>query len=191
LRIINVANPASPTDLGVCPLPGFSYAVAVSGDTAFVANSMDGLRVVSLSPPNSPTEIGYYNTPGTAADVAVAGGLIYLADEVSFGVYSYAVPSAIQDFPTRGLPQNITLQAAYPNPFNASTTLSFTLTNAMAVELNLYDITGRLLKTLAARFYSAGNHALQFDGSGFSSGTYIVAMKSGPAKLSQKIVLLK
>jgi hypothetical protein len=55
------------------------------------------------------------------------------------------------------LPQAIEFGAAYPNPFNPSTKLSFSLPNTARVKLSLFDVTGRNLATLADEVFSSGN----------------------------------
>lgn len=50
--------------------------------------------------------------------------------------------------------------SAYPNPFNAQTTISFTLAQPGQVKLAVYDIAGRLVETIAEREFPAGNNRL-------------------------------
>ncbi|MCL6432257.1 MAG: hypothetical protein K6V36_15585, partial [Anaerolineae bacterium] len=80
LRVIDVSNPASPTEVGFCATPGYAYDVAVAGRYAYVADGDAGLRVVDVSNPSSPTEIGSCDTPGTCEGVAVAGSYAFVAD---------------------------------------------------------------------------------------------------------------
>ncbi len=81
--------------------------------------------------------------------------------------------------------------SAYPNPFNATTTLSFSLPRAMRVGLSLYDITGREVISLGEREFAAGNHQISIDASQFSSGVYFAALQAGSETLTQKLLLLK
>ena len=81
----------------------------------------------------------------------------------------------------------------YPNPFNPSTTISFTLPQAGEVKLAVYDILGRITgaQQCAPTVYGVGEHQIPFDGSGLSSGIYLVRMEAKGNVQTSKIVLLK
>ncbi|HEY3294128.1 MAG TPA: T9SS type A sorting domain-containing protein [bacterium] len=81
--------------------------------------------------------------------------------------------------------------AAYPNPFNPSTTLSFTLPVAAHVELQVYDVAGRLVRTLASSTFDAGRHTLSFDGAELPSGLYFSRLTTSNRVMTQKLLLLK
>ncbi len=89
------------------------------------------------------------------------------------------------------LPNSTLLVKNYPNPFNATTTLSYTLLTSSRVDLRLYDITGREVSTLVQREQRAGSYRVLLDGSRLASGTYFVRLQAGSFSKTQKIVLLK
>ncbi|MBN2357761.1 T9SS type A sorting domain-containing protein, partial [candidate division KSB1 bacterium] len=66
----------------------------------------------------------------------------------------------------------------YPNPFNPTTTIVFTLPQASAVNLSVYDIRGRLVAMLLDDWLQAGEHALVWNASHLTSGTYLIRLKS-------------
>jgi hypothetical protein len=70
----------NPGGVSSVSLPGTAYAVAVSGDYAYVAAGSAGLQIVDMSDKQSPAVVGSLDTPGTAKDVRVAGGVAYVAD---------------------------------------------------------------------------------------------------------------
>ena len=80
LRVVDVSDPNSPTEVGSYDTPGWANDVAVAGTIVYVADWNSGLRVVDVSNPTSPTEVGSYDTPGNAQGVAVAGTTAYIAD---------------------------------------------------------------------------------------------------------------
>jgi hypothetical protein len=96
------------------------------------------------------------------------------------------------DVPTlpRLLPEIPTL-AAYPNPFNASTTLSFTLSREAHARLTLVDVQGREAALLEDGPLAAGDHAVRFDGSALASGTYFAHLTTPQGQCIQKVILLK
>ena len=88
-------------------------------------------------------------------------------------------------------PFGYTLNKPYPNPFNPSTTISFSVPSFDKVSINIYDLNGSLVTTLVDDYYHSGNHITNWDGSNFSSGSYIVKMKSNNFESSQIITLVK
>ena len=81
---------------------------------------------------------------------------------------------------TGALPDGFRLSPAYPNPFNATTVISFELRDASFVSLAVYDITGREVSTLVNGFESAGVHSVIWDAEVFSSGIYFVRLEVLP-----------
>ena len=81
--------------------------------------------------------------------------------------------------------------SASPNPFNPTTVLSFDVPKSARVQLAIYDITGRLVQTLADRMYPQGSYRMSFDGSSLSSGIYFARLQGNSFSKTQKLVLLK
>ena len=86
--------------------------------------------------------------------------------------------------PAGELPTTVALHGNYPNPFNPTTTISFDLSTRTAVELKVYDVTGREVATLVSTSLNAGTHHVQFDGSNLASGVYLVRLNAGNTNLS-------
>jgi hypothetical protein len=81
LRVISVADPAHPTEVGYCGSQGFDYGVAVAGDYAYVAAHGLGLRIVSIADPVRPVEVGLWTAgPDGTFGVAADGQYAYVAD---------------------------------------------------------------------------------------------------------------
>lgn len=88
------------------------------------------------------------------------------------------------------------LGSNYPNPFNPMTSISYSLENGGVVELKVFDILGKEIKTINEGRKSAGEHVIRFDGSDISSGVYfyqINAVGEDGRKFSavRKMMLLK
>lgn len=83
------------------------------------------------------------------------------------------------------------LNQNYPNPFNATTAISFEARQAGNISLNIYDVTGRLVKTLLDGPVTGGEHKLSFDGSGLASGVYFLSLKADNCRASKKMTLIK
>jgi len=88
------------------------------------------------------------------------------------------------------------LRSNYPNPFNPTTTMEFSLANAAHVELGIYDVSGRLVKVLADQYVEAGVHRSTWHGENLmgesvSSGCYFVRIRSNGESQSRAITLLR
>lgn len=89
------------------------------------------------------------------------------------------------------LPSSCTLYPCYPNPFNPTTTLSFTLPEAAPANLSVYDVSGRLVAILVDGWREPGTHEATFDGSNLASGIYLYSLKAGEFHSYGKMVLMK
>jgi hypothetical protein len=93
-------------------------------------------------------------------------------------------------------PHTSAFSKASPNPFNATTAISYDLLTASHVRLSVYDTAGRLVATLVDNWRGAGSHEVTFDGSAFASGIYVYrldisASGTTPTTVSGKMLLLK
>ena len=90
------------------------------------------------------------------------------------------------------LPDRVTLHPAYPNPFNPSVTITYTLPEAAAAQLEVLDMLGRRVALLVDDPPgSRGRHELLWNAGDLGSGVYVLRLKSAGAVETQKIVLLK
>jgi hypothetical protein len=78
LIVADVGNLTAPVEVGKVTFPGPIFAIAVSGDYAYVADGYDGLRIVDISNPAAPAEIGFLDTPGLVGGVTVVGSRAYV-----------------------------------------------------------------------------------------------------------------
>ena len=92
---------------------------------------------------------------------------------------------------TVSTPSMFTLESAYPNPFNPTTTISFSVPNYDFVSIKVYDINGKLVSVLVEDSFNQGTHSITWDGTDFPSGQYLVKMKSGSFSKTQIISLIK
>jgi hypothetical protein len=81
--------------------------------------------------------------------------------------------------------------AAYPNPFNPSTTIRYDLPASGKIRVSVFDLLGREVATLFSGTQTAGSHEARFDGSQLSSGIYFVRLQTNQQQSQHKIVLLK
>ncbi|OIP60358.1 MAG: hypothetical protein AUK34_06455 [Ignavibacteria bacterium CG2_30_36_16] len=91
-------------------------------------------------------------------------------------------------------PDEFTLSQNFPNPFNPSTTIAFSIPVASYVNLKVFDILGREVVTLINGNLDAGKHSVNFDAAsagGLSSGLYLYQLNAGSFSSAKKMNLLK
>ncbi|PJA54790.1 MAG: hypothetical protein CO167_01890, partial [Candidatus Marinimicrobia bacterium CG_4_9_14_3_um_filter_48_9] len=94
------------------------------------------------------------------------------------------------------IPGSFSLERIYPNPFNPSTTVSFTVNEATDIAVNLFDVNGRLVSRLTNNRYESGNYnvrwnGLTHDGQPAPSGIYLVQISNNQSSLTRKVVLAR
>ncbi len=89
------------------------------------------------------------------------------------------------------IPGSFNLFQNYPNPFNPSTTIRFSLPKQTELRINVYNILGELVKTIAEGVYEAGVYKVNFDAKNLTSGTYIYRIENGDFIQAKKMLLIK
>ena len=89
------------------------------------------------------------------------------------------------------LPSEFVLHTPFPNPFNPTTTIRYSLPEAGKVKLTIYDIQGREVQSLVNGHVSSGEHQAVWNAEGFSSGVYFAKVMSGNQQQTQKLLLMK
>lgn len=79
----------------------------------------------------------------------------------------------------------------YPNPFNNSTTILFTLEQSQKVSLKVFDLNGRLISTLADKYFEAGEQQLEFNAEKLNAGIYFLKMQTDGFAETEKLVVTK
>ncbi len=101
-----------------------------------------------------------------------------------------------QGSPVPGVPVPMAAVSAWPNPFNPSTTIAFTLPSAGPVRVTIHDLQGRLVRTLVQETLPTGKYTRRWDGrtdggESVASGLYFARMIGGDATAVAKLTLLK
>ena len=150
----------------------------ISADPLFLDPFNGDFHLTQYSPcidagdPNSP-----FDPDSTIADI---------------GAFYYDQNVSVDDPALSFQPSDFELYPPYPNPFNASTTVSFALPKAGNVELVVYDILGREVMTVFEGFKPAGVHLVHIDGCEMSSGMYFMRLTGDGGQLAtRKVILLK
>jgi hypothetical protein len=145
-------------------------------------------------------------------DFSVDSGMVIRTSETESGDTirtNYDGKSAI-DFPARSIttlsfsgtlitsvdsksimPDAYSLSQNYPNPFNPSTAIDYSLAKVSFIQLRIFDVLGREVKTIIHKKESAGKHTVYFDASDMNSGIYFYRITADDFVESKKMILIK
>jgi photosystem II stability/assembly factor-like uncharacterized protein len=96
----------------------------------------------------------------------------------------------------RNFPINFKLEEPYPNPFNPTVNIEYSLTKADNISLEIFDILGKNIKTILYKNQAAGNYKLAWDGKNSSnhnvaSGIYLLKFKTTNKNIVKKLILMR
>jgi len=102
----------------------------------------------------------------------------------------YGTINAVKQ-PGNTLPTRFSLSQNFPNPFNPSTTIQFSVPSRSFVTLEIFNVFGQTVARLLSEELPAGNYSRRWDAQGFASGAYFVRLHAGRLVESKKAILLK
>lgn len=89
------------------------------------------------------------------------------------------------------IPNNFSLEQNFPNPFNPSTQIRYSVEKPAMVTLEVYNMMGQKLATLVNGFKASGTHSITFNASSLASGMYMYRLTSGSTSLTKSMMLIK
>jgi hypothetical protein len=146
--------------------------------------------------PNGNTLIGWGAENPTLTEVT-PGGTKVLEMTLPFGVYTYRVyrfdwkqrTTSIRF--TDLIPEGIFLEQNFPNPFNPSTSIRFTLPFAGYIRLTVHDILGKEVAVLDEGEHQAGTSEVTWNATPVSSGTYFYRLRTEQGSITRRMHMLK
>jgi len=165
------------TYMGVTPGPGSVSEYPLTAGYLENYRLLPGSPCIDAGDPSMPVPYG--------------GGSV-----IDIGALEYQYPVDAGDAGASELPRAFTLNPNYPNPFNASTRISFALPAPAHAALTIFDALGRRVRTLVDGSLPAGRHDLTWDATDaqaqtVSSGVYFYRLDAGGKTETRKMVLLK
>jgi len=106
------------------------------------------------------------------------------------GTGNVLTPTAIRKIDA-AVPQTFTVSQAYPNPFNPTTHIRFSLNKASRVQVSVYNAAGQLVSRLFDGQKSAGHYQLSWNAARFGSGVYFIKVRANGVVQTRKALLLK
>jgi hypothetical protein len=155
---------------------GCSFDIHIDG-----SNHNDGDNLIVDAQKKSAVEEDSVIIVGTFASIHIKN----IENITLLNVQATHVISSVTD-----IPKAYKLEQNYPNPFNASTSIEFHLPHNAFVQSYLYNINGKLVKTLTEQQYSAGRHKIIVS-STLPSGLYLYTLKANQFYAVKRMMLLK
>ncbi|MFH1863262.1 MAG: T9SS type A sorting domain-containing protein, partial [bacterium] len=168
--------------------------------STFNTGTMGWYRIQNVPAVAAPGEYNYVTNIGVYPHTAWASDTIsFVKSETGNGTLVNDWFNSGDDFnaagtasnPEEPLPSTFRLYPCFPNPFNPTTTIRFTLPQVALVKLEVFDVNGRSVGAIHELPLPPGTHDIPFDGSDLPSGIYIYRLIAGDWQTSGKMVLLK
>ena len=89
------------------------------------------------------------------------------------------------------IPSDFQLSQNFPNPFNPSTTINFSIPEESFISLKIFNSLGEEVETLVAQELNTGNYKYNWNADGLTSGIYFYKIEAGEFVSTKKMILLK
>jgi hypothetical protein len=184
LQIIDISNPRNTFVAGHYSTHDHATDVAVWDNLVIL--SAIYLYVLDVSNPANPILI----TSSSYASIRlfVYDNIIYIFGNSALGILRFNPTGNEEDDP---IPLTTELLPIYPNPFNSTTSIRYSMANAGQVNLYIFNLLGQNLVTLIDEYQEAGNYDLVWDANGFPSGCYFAKLVTENGGKIVKMDLIK
>jgi len=182
-------------------LPGVNVTLTLDPSMLAGADGSNRVKVYAPNPLQSGSSISHWDvsaTPNLLMEPAINDNL---SSSVDLTLAHFAdigwITALVEVADTRGPgPRSLAVLPNYPNPFNPSTSIRYSVAETGKIRLGIYDVQGRLVQTLFDGVQETGTHELAWDGTdrngnSAGSGVYFVRLTGGGQESSMKIVLVK
>lgn len=192
--IYDLTVPASPVLLTTIPLSAFGdvvHGVTYFNGKLWVAATAAGISCWDVNTPSSPVSVGGLDTPGSAYEViGWDNDYVLVCDTYSLEIVPITDLQGVISDPTK-VPSTFNVAGNFPNPFNPSTILQFSLPTTSEVTVAIYDATGRMVQEAFSGTLSQGQHSLTLNMGQFASGVYLAKVTTQQGQVAKRMVLLK
>ena len=116
---------------------------------------------------------------------------MYDKTDNSLKAYSPEEKSTLVENTQSLYPAGFSLSNNYPNPFNPSTTIEYSIPQDSHVILTIYNVSGQRISVLKDAFQTAGNYSVTWNATGVPSGLYFCNLKANGFTKTREMVLVK
>lgn len=171
------------------------------GQLVYFSNDWHHPPILHLDPPltiNAGEGLTLKTTYNNGTNDTIRFGL-QSSDEMQILYGAYYTGSVLHTETDKPLPSQFALEQNFPNPFNPSTSLRYSIPGRSFVTLKVFDLLGREVRTLVQVFQPAGRHVISFEAGGLPTGVYVCRLQAVPENdgngsslvMTRKIVLVK
>lgn len=160
---------------GTLPVPTPDGGAVKAGDIVYVGsrdNDAPGIYPVDPATNTRAGDVLNSTLPPTS--------MIYIGDDI---------PTLVAE--DKAAPEAFVLDAPWPNPFNPATTVSFSISAGGMVQVDVFNVAGQHVATLANGHMTAGGHEVVWRAEGMSNGVYIIRVRHADAVKTAKVLLMK
>lgn len=210
VTIWNISDPENPFQVGesIVDTNATVHNLYIIGDYAFTSYYTAGFRVFDISDPERPVLVGEFDTDPNRSGEGFSGAFgcypfapsrnIYVSD-ITQGLFVFQFEPFTTDVDADGVPQTPTgfaLLDNFPNPFNPSTTIVYEIPHRAHVQLRIFDLRGRVVRTLVDAPQSSGTYEVRWDGRDEAqvlvpSGVYVYRLQTEQFSESKRMLFLK
>jgi len=206
LEMYDITDPIEPSFLGCYFTDEGIEDIYVENEYAYLTTSTGWVWVVDLSLPSSPLLVGTYQSRDDPGKLMVKEKHIYLCDNRSFKILKFNDPaSESRDEFLEDMVYPFELKQNYPNPFNPVTSIQYTVGSMQTktaddsfahVTLKIYNILGKVVRTLVDEELSSGKYEIFWDGKNerqeaVASGVYFCKLRVGNLEQTKKMILIR
>jgi len=197
--IFELSDPFNLDSIGCIAVDGWAGKMSNEGNLLVVQERIEDQfpfdtasviqRFYDVSDPNHPAETGFYQGYWGYSDLKLKGQYLFASSSTQIGVFDISRALSALLPPAALNPSTFSL-SAFPNPFNSTTTISFSLSSSSS--LRIYDISGRLVADLSSAVTpTAGVHSLIWNADGLPGGIYLIRLDTGSQSRTIKTLLMK
>jgi photosystem II stability/assembly factor-like uncharacterized protein len=165
------------------------YAIVFSGTNIFAGTARTGVYSSTING-TSWTQASNGLNETFISSLAVSGTNLFA------GTYGGVWKRPLSEFTdvteeVNNLPKGITLSQNYPNPWNPTTSINYSLVKEGNVSISVYNAIGSKVATIVNGYKPAGSYSVQFNGSNLPSGIYFYKLEAGQFSQVKKMILVK
>ena len=112
----------------------------------------------------------------------------YRLNDIKDAIETYLAKTGLN---SAKIPLDFNISQNYPNPFNSVTTIKYTLLKSSHVRLEIYDMRGRLIKTLLNKVQAPSDYSVDWNPAGLSTGVYFYRLRADDFDVTRKMLLIK
>jgi choice-of-anchor B domain-containing protein len=205
VKIWDVSDPGNVTLVGeYLASSNLAHNVQVMGNLVCISHYESGITMIDISTISNPVEIAAFDTFLSDESAHFHGcwgaypytrnGYFYASDIEGYLTVLRLDTVATGADPGPSLPVNSRLDQNFPNPFNPSTKITYTIGTDVAghrVSLRIYNLLGQEVATLVNERGNAGTHEVTWDASGQPSGLYFYRLEAGEFVETRKMAVVK